>query len=125
MAKRGKKYREVKEKAPREVVELPDAIEFLKSASKRNFDETVEMGIRLGIDPAKSEHAVRGTVGLPHGTGKAVRVLVFASGAAADAARNVGAESVGFEDMIEKVKAGWTDFDVAIATPDAMKEVRK
>jgi large subunit ribosomal protein L1 len=79
----------------------------------------------MGIDPRKSENAIRSTVALPHGTGKNVRVLVFAAGAAADAAREAGAEFVGNEDMIEKVKGGFTDFDVAIATPEAMQEVRK
>jgi large subunit ribosomal protein L1 len=83
------------------------------------------VSIVLGVDPKKTENAVRGTVGLPHGTGKSVRVLVFAAGAAADAAKEAGAEHVGYEDMLEKVKGGWTEFDVAIATPDAMKEVRK
>jgi large subunit ribosomal protein L1 len=79
----------------------------------------------MGIDPKKSENVVRGTVSLPHGTGRKVRVLVFASGPAADAARGAGADFVGNEDMIEKVRGGWTDFDVAIATPEAMQEVRK
>jgi large subunit ribosomal protein L1 len=79
----------------------------------------------MGVDPRKSDNAIRGTVSLPHGTGKNVRVLVFATGPAADAAREAGADEVGMEDVIEKVKGGWTDFDVAIATPEAMKEVRK
>jgi large subunit ribosomal protein L1 len=125
MAKHGKQYRAIKEKAPKEVLELDKAIEFIKSHPAAKFDETVELCIRLGIDPKKSENAIRGTVSLPHGTGKTVRVLVFAAGAAADAAREAGADHVGNEDMIEKVKGGWTDFDVAIATPEAMKEVRK
>jgi large subunit ribosomal protein L1 len=77
------------------------------------------------VDTTKSDQTVRGTVGLPHGTGKNVRVVVFAAAAAADAARSAGADLVGSDDLIEKVKNGWTDFDVAIATPDAMKEVRK
>jgi len=89
------------------------------------FDETMEVAFRLGGDPTQSDQAVRGTVSLPHGTGKKVRVLVFAKGPAADAAKEAGAEAVGFEDMIAKVQSGWTDFDVAVATPDAMKEVRK
>jgi large subunit ribosomal protein L1 len=125
MAKHGKKYRSIKEQAPKEVLELDKAIEFLKAHAAAKFDETIELSMRLGIDPKKSENVVRGTVSLPHGTGKSVRVLVFASGAAADAARSAGADFVGNEDMIEKVKGGWTDFDVAIATPEAMKEVRK
>lgn len=125
MARHGKKYRAVKEKAPTEVMELSKAIEFLKANSAAKFDETFEIAFNLGVDPTKTEQTVRGTVSLPHGTGKNVRILVFASGPAADAAKKAGAEFVGFDDMIEKVKGGWTDFDVAISTTDAMKEVRK
>jgi large subunit ribosomal protein L1 len=110
---------------PKTVVELAEGIAFLKANPAASFDETVELCFRMGIDPRKSENAVRSTCALPHGSGKVVRVLVFAAGAAADAARAAGAEFVGNEDMIEKVKGGFTDFDVAIATPDAMQEVRK
>jgi large subunit ribosomal protein L1 len=125
MASHGKKYRAVKEKAPGSVVEIEEAIAFLKKNKTGKFDETMELGIRMGVDPKKSENAIRGTVSLPHGTGKNVRVVVFASGSAADAAREAGADEVGNEDLVEKVKGGWTDFDVAVATPEAMKEVRK
>lgn len=125
MPRHGKRYRELKQKTPTEVLEPLAAIEFLKTASNAKFDETMEIGMRMGLDAKKSDLSVRGTVGLPHGTGKTVRVLVFATGDAATAAKDAGADFVGFEDMIEKVKGGWTDFDVAIATPDAMKEVRK
>jgi len=125
MASNGKKYRKVKESAPKEVLELDKAVEFLKANGTAKFDETVELCVRLGVDPKKSDQAVRGTVKLPHGSGKNVRVVVFAAGAAADAAKAAGADEVGNEDLIEKVKGGWADFDVAIATPDAMKEVRK
>ncbi len=125
MPKHGKRYRAIREKAPREMLPLTEGVAFLKANPAAKFDETVEVGLRMGLDPRKSEHAVRSTVSLPHGTGKTVRVIVFASGAAADAAREAGAELVGTEDLIEKVKEGWTDFDVAIATPEAMKEVRK
>jgi len=125
MARHGKKYRAIRDAAPAEVLELDKAIEFLKAHPAAKFDETVELGVRLGVDPAKMEHGVRGTVTLPHGTGKSIRILVFAAGPAADAARAAGANHVGNEDLIEKVKNGWTDFDVAIATPEAMKEVRK
>jgi len=125
MARHGKTYRAIKEKAPSEVLELDKAIEFLKAHPAARFDETVELGVRLGVDAKKMEHGVRGTVTLPNGTGKKIRILVFAAGPAADAARAAGADYVGNEDLIEKVKAGWTDFDVAIATPEAMKEVRK
>ena len=125
MAAHGKKYRAVKEKAPEGVQELESALAFLKANPVGKFDETVELCVRLGIDPKKSENAIRGTVSLPNGSGKDVRVAVFAAGEAAEAARGAGANWVGMDDLIEKVKGGWTDFDVAIATPDAMQEVRK
>lgn len=125
MARHGKKYNKVAEQAPAEVLELEQAVGFLKEHAVAAFDETMELVLRMGIDPRKSDNAIRGTVGLPHGSGKKVRILVFAAGAAADAAQEAGADYVGYEDMIEKVKGGWTDFDVAISTPDAMKEVRK
>lgn len=125
MANHGKKYRAIKEKAPQGVQDLDKAIDFLKANPGAGFDETMELGIRLGIDTTKSEQTVRGTVNLPHGTGKKLKVLVFATGQAAEAAKKAGAEHVGFEELIEKVKGGWTDFDVAIATTEAMKEVRK
>lgn len=125
MPKHGKKYRGIREKAPKETLELAEAIKFLKANPAAKFDESVELCLKMGLDPRRSEHAVRGTCALPHGTGKKVRVAVFAAGAAADAATEAGADFVGNEDLIEKVKGGWTDFDVAIATPEAMKEVRK
>ena len=125
MPKHGKKFAGIKEKAPREVLELEAAVDFLKANPVAKFDETVELCLKMGLDARKSDNAVRSTCGLPHGSGKSVSVLVFAAGAAADAAREAGADFVGNEDMIEKVKGGWTGFDVAIATPDAMKEVRK
>lgn len=126
MAVHGKKYRNVAAKLEKEALyTVEGAIRFLKDNPTTNFDATAEVAFRLGVDPTKSDQAVRGTVALPHGTGKTVRVLVFASGPAADAAREAGAEHVGYEDMLEKVKGGFTEFDVAIATPDAMKEVRK
>jgi large subunit ribosomal protein L1 len=126
MAVHGKKYNKVAEKVDRETLyTIEGAVTFLKDNSTTKFDATAEVAFRLGVDPTKSDQAVRGTVTLPHGTGKSVRVLVFANGPAADAAREAGAEYVGYEDMLEKVKGGFTDFDVAVATPDAMKEVRK
>jgi large subunit ribosomal protein L1 len=125
MATHGKKYRKLKTETPPGALELRDAIAFAKDRAPAKFDETVELSMRLGVDPKKTENTVRGTVVLPHGSGKAVRVAVFATGGAADAARSAGADTVGNEDLIEKVKGGWTDFDVAIATPEAMKEVRK
>src|SRR5438094_5522284 len=105
---------------------LKSAVEVLTKFPKAKFNETVDLAFRLGVDPKQSDQMVRGTVPLPHGSGKTVRVLVFAkSGPSADAARGAGAEYVGFEDMIKKCQEGWSDFDVAVATPDAMGEVRK
>jgi large subunit ribosomal protein L1 len=104
---------------------LKDAVGVLAKFPKAKFNETVDLAFRLGVDPKQSDQMVRGTVPLPHGSGKVVRVLVFAKGAAADAAKAAGAEFVGFEDMIAKCNGGWSDFDVAVATPEAMVEVRK
>ncbi len=125
MAKHGKKYRSIKEKAPTVPVTLEQAVAFIKANQAAKFDETVELALRLGVDTSKSDQTVRGTVSLPNGTGKTLRVIVFAAGAQADAARAAGADEAGYDDLIEKVKGGWTDFDVAISTTDAMKEVRK
>jgi large subunit ribosomal protein L1 len=105
---------------------LKDVVGVLAKFPKAKFNETIDLAFRLGVDPKHSDQMVRGTVPLPHGSGKTVRVLVFAkSGAAADAAKAAGAEYVGFEDMIAKCQGGWADFDVAVATPEAMAEVRK
>jgi len=105
---------------------LKDAVGVLAKFPKAKFNETIDLAFRLGVDPKQSDQMVRGTVPLPHGSGKTVRVLVFTrDGAAADAARAAGAEHVGFEDMIKKCQDGWADFDVAVATPEAMIEVRK
>jgi large subunit ribosomal protein L1 len=105
---------------------LKSAVDILSKFPKAKFNETVDLAFRLGVDPKQSDQMVRGTVPLPHGSGKTVRVLVFAkSGPAADAARAAGAEFVGYDDMIKKCQEGWADFDVAVATPEAMGEVRK
>lgn len=105
---------------------LADAVALLAKFPKAKFVESIDIAFRLGVDPKQSDQMVRGTVPLPHGSGKVVRVLVFAKpGAAAEAARAVGAEHVGFDDLIKKCTEGWSDFDVAIATPEAMTEVRK
>lgn len=105
---------------------LKSAIEILGKFPRAKFSETLDLALKLGVDPRQSDQMVRGTVPLPHGSGKTVRVLVFAKeGEAADAAKEAGAEFVGFEDMIKKCQDGWTDFDVAVATPEAMAEVRK
>ncbi|HEY6169615.1 MAG TPA: 50S ribosomal protein L1 [Verrucomicrobiae bacterium] len=105
---------------------LQQAVEILAKFPKAKFNETVDLAFRLGVDPKQSDQMVRGTVPLPHGSGKVVRVLVFAKpGPSAEAARQAGAEFVGFDDMIKKCNEGWSDFDIAVATPEAMTEVRK
>ena len=104
---------------------LTEALNLLKTMPATQFDQTVTLSIRLGVDPKQSDQMVRGTSPLPHGSGKNVKVLVFAVGAAATAATEAGAEHVGYEEMIKKCKEGFSDFDVAIATPAAMAEVRK
>jgi len=110
----------------KKVYSLKQAVELLVKFPRAKFNETIDLAFRLGVDPRQSDQMVRGTVPLPHGSGKTVRVLVFARpGASADAAKQAGAEFVGFDDMIKKCTEGWTDFDVAIATPEAMVEVRK
>jgi len=122
-----KRYRKALEQVDgRKAYLLKSAVEVLGKFPKAKFVETVDLSFRLGVDPKQSDQMVRGTVPLPHGSGKVVRVLVFAKpGEAADKARAAGAEFVGFDDMIKKCQEGWTDFDVAVATPDAMVEVRK
>lgn len=104
---------------------LVEAVGTVKKFPAPKFDPTVTLSFHLGVDPRKSDQMVRGSVSLPHGTGKNVRVVVFASGEAAKAAAEAGAEHVGFEDLIAKVQGGFVDFDAAIATPEAMTEVRK
>jgi len=105
---------------------LKSAVEILAKFPRVKFNETVDLAFHLGVDPKQSDQMVRGTVPLPHGSGKTVKVLVFAKeGPAAEAARSAGAEYVGFDEMIKKCMEGWTDFDVAVATPEAMGEVRK
>lgn len=104
---------------------LEEAAELVKKFPSPKFNQTVTLSFRMGVDPKKGDQAIRSTCPLPHGSGKTVRVLVFAKGAAAEAAREAGAEFIGLEDMIKKVTEGFMDFDVAVATPDAMAEVRK
>ena len=123
---RSKRYRAALEKLDgSKTYPLTEAIALLKSLPPAKFDQTVTLSFRLGVDPRQSDQMVRGTCPLPHGSGKTVRVLVFATGVAATAARDAGAEYVGFEDLIKKCQEGFQDFDVAIATPAAMSEVRK
>lgn len=122
----GKKYNEAYKKVDKiKEYGAIEAIEFLKANSKVKFDETVEVAVRLGVDPRKSEQAVRGAAVLPHGLGKAVRVLVFAQGEKEAEAKDAGADFVGGDDLAEKIKGGWLEFDAVIATPDMMKVVGK
>ena len=122
--KRSKAYNAAAEKInPEELYSPLAAVKLVKDTTKLKFDPTVEVSMRLGVDPRKADQMVRGTVNLPHGTGKTARVLVFANGEKADEARAAGADFVGGDDMIEKVKGGWTDFDSAVATPDLMGKV--
>ena len=124
--KRSKRYQEAaKLVTPNKHYSITEAVETMKSFPAPKFDPTVTVSFHLTVDPRKSDQMVRGSVSLPNGTGKNVRVLVFAQGDAAKAAQEAGAEFVGFEDLIKKVQEGFVDFDTAIATPDAMTEVRK
>jgi len=124
--KRSKRYKEaVKAVDINKIYRLQDAVAVLKKMSRVKFNETVDLALKLGVDPKQSDQMVRGTAALPNGSGKNVRVLVFARGAAADAATAAGAEFVGFEDLIKKCNEGFQDFDIAVATPEAMVEVRK
>ena len=126
MAKRGKKYLKVKEKIDStRKYPLDEAISVLKETSYANFDETVEAAIRLGVDPRKSDQMVRGSVLLPHGIGKKVKIAVFAKGEKQKEAQEAGADYVGAEDLVEKVSKGWLEFDKAVATPDMMSVVSK
>src|SRR5689334_24481462 len=122
-SKRYKKALEVVD--AKKAYSLKDAVGVLAKFPKAKFNESVDLAFKLGVDPKQSDQMVRGTVPLPHGSGKVVRVLVFAQGAAAEAAKAAGAEYVGYEDMIKKCNEGWNDFDIAVATPAAMSEVRK
>jgi large subunit ribosomal protein L1 len=126
MPKHGKKFREASGKIDRaEKYSVDEAVNLLKETSFAKFDESVDMDIRLGVDPRNADQQVRGTVVLPHGTGKTVRVAVFAKGDAAEQARAAGADAVGAEDLVARIQGGWLDFDAAVATPDMMREVSK
>jgi large subunit ribosomal protein L1 len=121
MAKRSKRYRTLAQKAPtNELLPLAKAVEILKSFGNTKFDQTVEIHMRLGVDPKQADQIVRGSVVLPHGIGKSQRVVVFAKGELAEEAKKAGADVVGQEDLAEKIKGGWLDFDVCIASPDLM-----
>ena len=126
MTQHGKKYVDASRRYERERLHIPvEAADLVKSLAPASFDETVELSVRLGVDPRKADQIVRGTVSLPAGTGKAVRVVVFAAGDAAAQAREAGADVVGADDLVERVQGGFLDFDIAIATPDQMAQVGK
>lgn len=126
MAKNGKKYQQAVALVNPEVeYTLEEACDLVKKTSLANFDESVDVDIRLGVDPRHADQMVRGTVSLPHGTGKEVRVLALVNEAKQDEAREAGADHVGLDDYIEKIEEGWTDIDVIIATPDVMGKLGK
>jgi len=126
MSKPGKKLVDAERRYDREQVFAPtEAIDLVKAMATRKFDETVEAAFRLGVDPRKADQMIRGTVSLPNGTGKSVRVAVFAAGDAAREAQEAGADIVGADDLVTQIEGGMLDFDVAIATPDLMGQVGK
>ena len=122
---RGKSYKAIKEKIKEDTYKPKEAIKLLKESARTKFDESVEAHIRLGVDPKKADQQVRGSVKLPHGTGKEQIVLVFAKGEKEKEAKDAGADFVGAQDLVEKIEKGWMDFDSAIATPDMMSVIGK
>src|SRR5579862_9611062 len=126
MAQHGKKYRDALSKVDREALYgVHEAVDLVKETASAKFDETVELAVRLGVDPRKADQIVRGTLTLPAGTGKTARVVAFAAGDAAAEARAAGADAVGADDLVARIEGGWLEFDVAIATPDLMGQVGK
>jgi len=125
VAKRGKKYIKVKQLKDRDEYSLEEATNFIKDNSFAKFDESIDIAIRLGVNPKHSDQMVRGTVVLPHGTGKKKKVCVITTGEKIKEAEEAGADFVGGEDIIDKIAKGWADFDVVIATPDMMRNVSK
>ncbi len=124
MAKRGKRYRELQQHVERlQLYTVDEAISLLKKTGTAKFDETVDLASRLGVDARIAEQNIRGTVSLPHGTGKSVRVAVFAEGDKAQEAEEAGADFVGSDDLVDKIVEGWLDFDATIATPDLMRSI--
>ncbi|SPP64346.1 50S ribosomal protein L1 [Nitrospira lenta] len=121
----GKKMKAALEKVEPRMYALREAVDVVKKSAYAKFDESVDIALRLGVDPKRSDQMVRGTTALPHGTGKKVRVLVFAKGDKEQEARQAGADYVGSDDLMEKIKGGWMDFDYAISTPDLMASVGK
>lgn len=126
MGRKTKRFREIEKLIdPVKRYSVGEAIEILKKCPPVKFEQTVELAVKLGVDPRKSDQQVRGTVSLPHGTGKTIKVLVFTSGDKVQEALDAGADYAGSDELYEKVKSGWTDFDAVIATPDTMREVGK
>ncbi|HLY59389.1 MAG TPA: 50S ribosomal protein L1 [Terriglobia bacterium] len=123
MKKSGKKFRDAAKLVDKPVYNLADAMPLLKKSAFAKFDETVEVAIRLGVDPKHADQMVRGTVVLPHGLGKTKRVVVIGSGDKVREGREAGADEVGGDDLVQKIQGGWMDFDAVIATPDMMKSV--
>ena len=120
MPKHSKRYRGLAEKVTDEAVPLSEAVDLLKSFASLKFDETIEIHMRLGIDPKQADQLIRGTIVLPHGIGRTQRVVVFAKGEKAEEAKAAGADEVGQEELAKKISDGWTDFDACVATPDMM-----
>jgi large subunit ribosomal protein L1 len=126
MTKRSKRYRNIEAKIEkRPAYALAEAVQKVKETANAKFDETVDLAINLGIDPKKQDQTVRGTVSLPFGSGKVIRILVITKGEKEKEAKDAGADFAGFEEYINKIKEGWLDFDIVVATPDAMSEVGK
>ncbi len=124
MAKRGKRYRGINEHVDRlQLYTVDEAVSLVKKTGSAKFDETVDLASRLGVDPRQADQNIRGTVTLPHGTGKSVRVVVFAQGDLARQAEEAGADFVGTDDLVDKIVDGWLDFDATIATPDLMRSI--
>lgn len=126
MTKRSKRYKDIlKLFEKRKTYSIKEAVEILKKSPSAKFDESIEVALRLGVDPKKSDQQVRSTVFLPHGTGKTLRVIVVAKGEKAKEALDAGADEAGDQDLLDKIKGGWTNFDVLVATPDMMREIGK
>lgn len=124
MKKNGKRYREIAALIDRsQLYSLDEGVQLLKQSAKAKFDETIDFAARLGVDPRHADQNIRGTVALPHGTGKQVRVVVFAQGDKAREAEEAGADAVGTDDLVDKIVGGWLDFDATIATPNLMRTI--
>ncbi|HEX7400983.1 MAG TPA: 50S ribosomal protein L1, partial [candidate division Zixibacteria bacterium] len=126
MKRRSRRYERLSQLIDKKEYSLDEAVNLLKQTAQAKFDESVEIAIRLGVDPRRAEQAIRGTVSLPHGLGKSVKVLVITKGEKAEQAQRAGADFVGYEEYLQKIeKENWLDFDVLVATPDSMKDLGK